>query len=67
MPAEFGLPSMEPDARAWLAAFLAEHCEGGQVEHLGLHQAFDADLNAVQRNLFVVRRSAEAGAQAHAA
>jgi methyltransferase family protein len=67
MPTEFGLPSLEPDAQAWLAAFLATHCEGGSVEHLGLHQAFDADLNSVQRNLFVVRRNVGAGAQANAA
>jgi methyltransferase family protein len=67
MPTEFGLPSLGPDAQAWLAAFLAAHCEGGSVEHLGLHQAFDADLNIVQRNLFVVRRNVGAGVQANAA
>lgn len=67
MPTEFGLPSMRPDARAWLAAFLAEHCDGGTVEHLGLHQAFDADLKIVQRNLFVVRRNTGEAAQANAA
>lgn len=62
MPPEFGLPPMEPDAGTWLAAFLEEHCEGGTVEQLGVHQAFDADLEVVQRNLFVVRRNDWGGA-----
>jgi len=43
MPVEFGLPHMTPNATTWLQAFLTQHCDGGIVEHLGVHQAFDAD------------------------
>jgi 2-polyprenyl-3-methyl-5-hydroxy-6-metoxy-1,4-benzoquinol methylase len=56
MPESFGLPSMEPDSRAWLEQLLRAHCAGGTVEHLGSHQAFDADRRPAQRNLFVVSR-----------
>ena len=57
MPDEFGLPAMAPDARTCLARYLADHCLGGTVEHLGVHQAFDADGRTAMRNLFVVRRA----------
>ena len=56
MPESFGLPAMEPDSRAWLERFLVDHCPGGTVEHLGVHQAFDADRREATRNLFLIRR-----------
>jgi hypothetical protein len=56
MPDFFGLPEMTPDARSWLTEFLGGHCPGGTVEHLGLHQAFDAERRPAERNLFIVRR-----------
>ena len=56
MPVDFGLPHMTPNATTWLQAFLTQHCDGGIVEPLGVHQAFDADGQTAWRNLFVVRR-----------
>jgi len=56
MPSSYGLPPFEPDATTWLADLLARACPGGTVEHLGLHQAFDADRRLAERNLFVVVR-----------
>jgi len=57
MPPEFRLPRMEPDGKTWLADFLARKCEGGEVRHLGLHDAFDAEGRPARRNLFAVVRS----------
>ena len=56
MPASFNLPDMAPDARAWLAGYLRDTCEGSRPEHLGLHAAFDADGEPCLRNLFAVIR-----------
>jgi hypothetical protein len=56
MTPEYGLPTMEPDARAWLAAYLAETCPGSRVEHLGTHAAFDPSGQPCERNLFAVIR-----------
>jgi hypothetical protein len=58
MPASYGLPSMTPDARAWLEDYLGRTCGGGRVEHLGRHRAFDPEGGPVERNLFAVVRTA---------
>ena len=56
MPAEFGLPTMDPDPQDWLAGYLAERCPGGTVQHLGRHQGGWEGREPVYRNLFAVRR-----------
>jgi hypothetical protein len=56
MTPEYGLPEMTPDARSWLAAYLAETCSGSRVEHLGTHKAFDPAGRPCERNLFAVIR-----------
>lgn len=56
MPDAFGLPAMGPDPRAWLTGYLAEHCPGGHVRHLGRHQGGQVGGEAVYRNLFAVTR-----------
>ena len=56
MPADYGLPAMEPDARTWVAELLLRTCAGGEVRHLGVHQAFDADRRPATRNLFAIVR-----------
>lgn len=56
MTPEYGLPEMTPDARSWLAGYLAETCAGSRVEHLGTHDAFDPVGETVERNLFAVIR-----------
>lgn len=56
MPPEYGLPAMEPDARTWVAELLRRTCPGGEVRHLGGHQAFDAERQPATRNLFAVIR-----------
>jgi hypothetical protein len=58
MPPEFGLPRMSPDPRTWLEGHLAQNCPGSEVEHLGVHAAFDAEGRPAQRNLFAVHRTA---------
>lgn len=58
MSPEFRLPDMQPDPRTWLERYLAETCEGAGIEHLGLHDAFDAEGRPTQRNLFAVTRQA---------
>jgi hypothetical protein len=57
MTPDFRLPAMTPDSRSWLAAYLAETCEGARIEHLGLHEAFDPSGRPAQRNLFAVIRA----------
>jgi SAM-dependent methyltransferase len=54
---EFGLPAFEPDARTWLSRYLETTCQGSDVLHLGLHDAFDADARPCRRNLFAVVRT----------
>jgi hypothetical protein len=56
MSPEFHLPEMRPDARSWLAGYLAETCDGSRVEHLGMHAAFDPSGAPCERNLFAVIR-----------
>ena len=56
MTPEYGLPAMTPDARTWLAAYLAETCPGSRIEHLGTHKAFDPGGKTCERNLFAVIR-----------
>jgi hypothetical protein len=56
MPASWGLPAMAPDARSWIAAYLAETCAGGGVVHLGAHDAVDPDNGPCRRNLFALVR-----------
>ena len=54
MPPEYGLPPMEPDARTWIASYLASVCEDGTVRHLGRHDS----SASYKRNLFAVVRDA---------
>ena len=61
MTPDFGLPEMTPDARSWLADYLAETCPGSRVEHLGTHAAFDPAGRTVERNLFAVIRVLDQG------
>lgn len=56
MSARFRLPDMSPEPRRYLEEYLAEHCPGGKVEHLGLHEAFTPEREPCQRNLFLVVR-----------
>jgi hypothetical protein len=56
MTPDFELPEMTPNSRSWLAAYLAETCEGSRIEHLGLHAAFDPAGRPVERNLFAIIR-----------
>jgi len=56
MTPEYGLPAMTPDARSWLAAYLAKTCPGSRVEQLGTHAAFDPAGRPCERNLFAVIR-----------
>ena len=56
MGPDFGLPPMEPSPRAWLEHYLAGTCAGGEVRHLGEHDAFGPDGEPVRRNLFAVVR-----------
>jgi SAM-dependent methyltransferase len=56
MPARFRLPDMSPEPRVYLEKYLAEHCPGGKVEHLGLHDAFTPERQPCRRNLFLVVR-----------
>jgi hypothetical protein len=57
MPPSFRLPEMHPDAETWLSTYLADSCQGAQIEHLGRHAAFDAAGRPCERNLFAVVRS----------
>jgi hypothetical protein len=57
MTPDYGLPSMSPDPRSWLADYLARTCAGARIEHLGLHGAFDPAGNPCRRNLFAVIRT----------
>jgi hypothetical protein len=56
MTPDFGLPEMQPDARSWISAYLAETCAGSRVEQLGTHAAFDPSGRPCERNLFAVIR-----------
>ena len=56
MPEHYGLPNMEPNAREWVENLLSRHCEGGRVEYLGEHAAFDPAGRPCTRSLFAVRR-----------
>ena len=56
MTPDYKLPAMTPDARSWLAGYLAETCEDARVEHLGMHTAFDPSGRPCERNLFAVIR-----------
>ncbi len=60
--AEFGLPDMGDRPRAWIEAHLAGVCPGGEVIHLGEHDAFAPDGSACRRDLFAVLRPARSGA-----
>ena len=64
MPREFRLPSMEPDAETWLAAFLQRVCSGATIRTLGRHSAFDAERRPAQRTLFAVVRDGHGTASA---
>jgi hypothetical protein len=56
MPASYNLPEMSPDSRTWLGRYLAGVCTNGEVRHLGVHAAFDADGEPALRNLFAIVR-----------
>lgn len=56
MTPDYGLPAMKPNARQWLATYLAETCPDGTVEHLGAHHAFAPGGEPCERNLFAVVR-----------
>ena len=56
MPLKYNLPSLEPDAQSYLRRYLEDKCSGGQVRHLGRHEAFSPDGRVVERNLFAVLR-----------
>jgi SAM-dependent methyltransferase len=59
-PAEYGLPAMEPDPRAWIERHLRRVCPGGDVVHLGRHSAPRPGGGTCMRNLFaVVRRDGD--------
>jgi hypothetical protein len=61
MPAEFGLPEMDPDPRSWIDSYLTSVCPGGTVEHLGEHRAVAPDGTKCLRNLYAVVRDGAAG------
>jgi hypothetical protein len=52
----FGLPDMGDDSQQWLDNYLAEVCEGGRVEFLGMHQVPEVCGGTSNRHLFTVRR-----------
>ena len=56
MDASYSLPAMDPDSRTWIAEYLGDCCPGGEVNHLGIHDAFTPDLRPCRRNLFAVMR-----------
>jgi hypothetical protein len=56
MTPEYRLPAMTPDARSWLADYLAETCQDSRIEHLGTHRAFDPKGRPCERNRFAVIR-----------
>jgi len=55
MPASFGLPRMEPDARTWVERYLGEVCAGAELQHLGGHRSGEPEA-PVLRDLFAVVR-----------
>ena len=57
MDASYNLPIMEPDAETWITQYLHDRCEGGDVKHLGTHDAFTPDHRPCRRNLFAVTRT----------
>jgi hypothetical protein len=57
MTPDYRLPPMTPDARSWLAGYLAETCSDSRIEHLGTHAAFDPSGRPCERNLFAVIRA----------
>jgi len=60
MPPEYRLPPMTPTSRDWLGGHLADACPGGEVVHLGTHDAYAPDGAHCRRNLFaVVRRGVQ--------
>lgn len=61
MPADYGLPAMEPSPQEWLGSYLEKVCAGAEVVHLGRFKAFapggDNTRDTVLRSLFQVRRA----------
>ena len=61
MPAEFGMPSMDPSPAEWLAEYLRETCKNASVHSLGEFKAFapggSETRRTVVRTLFRVCRS----------
>jgi hypothetical protein len=61
MPASWGLPALEPDARTWLAGYLGRTCPDASIIHLGCHDAgIDNGGRPAARNLFAVVRAPDA-------
>ena len=52
---EYNVPSMPPDAQAWLTDYLGSSCERSQVVHLGQHPSGPG--NPATRNLFGIKRT----------
>jgi SAM-dependent methyltransferase len=55
-PGHYGLPAMDPDPQAWIAAHLDRMCPDGEVVHLGRHAAPRPGGGDCTRNLFAVMR-----------
>ena len=57
MPARYRLPpGLRSNPRQFLEEYLRTNCEGGEVFHLGAHQAFDPSGKSCSRNLYSIRR-----------
>jgi hypothetical protein len=56
MPDSYGLPAMTPNPKDWLTEYLVKVCTGGDIVHLGTHEAFAPDGGTCERNLFVAVR-----------
>ena len=56
MPSEFALPEMGDDPDIWLREYLSDACEGGRIEALGCHEAFDPKRQQARRRLFALTR-----------
>ncbi len=59
--AEFGLPDMGSDPRAWIEEHLGRLCADGEAIHLGDHAAFAPDGAPCRRDLFAVIRTRRQG------
>ena len=51
MPAEFGMPVMNPSPAEWLAEYLGKTCEGASVRNLGEFKAFAPGGSETERTV----------------